>query len=103
MLGCAFFVDVLKPASVLCKVFQDAEICQYQAIESLMKTIKALDKLKATPFNELPTVKKVLTRGKEEPDGSITYQGVDIKTYQAGIEYFEANHADLIECVEICL
>ena len=61
LLGCAFFVDVLKPASVLSKVFQDAEIRLYQALESLMKTKKALDKLKATPFKELPTVKKVLT------------------------------------------
>ena len=69
MLGCAFFIDLLKPASVLCKVLQDAEICVYQAIESMMKTKKALDKLKSTPFKELPTVKKVLTRGKEELDG----------------------------------
>jgi len=61
LLGCAFFVDVLKPASVLSKVFQDAEIRLYQALESLMKTKKALDKLKATPFKEVPTVKKVLT------------------------------------------
>ena len=103
LLGCAFFIDLLKPASILCKVFQDAEICVYQAIESIMKTKKVLDKLKATSFKELPTVKKALTRGKEEPDGSITYQGAEIKRYQAGIEYFEANHTVLIESVEICL
>ena len=55
LLGCASFVDLLKSASVLCKVFQDVEICVYQAIESIMKT---KDKLKAMPFKELPTVKK---------------------------------------------
>ena len=44
-----------------------------------------------------------MTQGKEEPDGSITYQGVDIKRYQAGIKYFEANHTSLIKSVEICL
>ena len=102
LLGCAFFIDLLKPASVLCKVLQDAEICVYQAIESMMKTKKALDKLKSTPFKELPTVKKVLTRGKEL-DGSFTYQGVDIKKYQAGFEYFDANHNSLIESIENCL
>ena len=58
LLGCAFFVVLLKPASVLCKVFQNVEICVYQAIESIMKTKKILDKLKAMPFKELPTVKK---------------------------------------------
>ena len=103
LLGCAFFIDLLKPASVLCKVLRDAEICVYQAIESMMKTKKALDKLKSTPFKELPTIKKVLTRGKEELDGLFTYQGVEIKKYQAGFEYFDANHNTLIESIENCL
>ena len=41
------------------KVLQDTEICVYQAIENVMKTKKALDKLKTIPFKELPTIKKV--------------------------------------------
>ena len=36
----AFFIDLLRPASVLCKVLQDTEICVYLAIESFMKTRK---------------------------------------------------------------
>jgi len=44
-----------------------------------------------------------LVRSKEELDGSIMYQGVAIKRYQAGIKYFEANHTVLIESVKICL
>ena len=62
LLGCALFVDVLKPVSILCKVLQDNEVCVYQAIESTMKTKSVLEKLKATPFKELPTISSVSTR-----------------------------------------
>ena len=103
LLGCAFFIDLLKPASILCKVLQDDEVCVYQAIESTIKTKKALDKLKATPFKELPTIKKILTRGKEEANGSFTYQGIEVKKYKAGMEYFSVNYASFVESVEKCL
>ena len=103
LLGCAFFIDLLKQASILCKVLQDDEDCVYQAIESTMKTKKALNKLKAAPFKELPTIKKVLTRGKEETDGSFTYQGIEIKNYKRGMEYFSVNYASFVESVENCL
>jgi len=46
------FIDLLRPALILCKALQDAEICVYQAIESVMKMKKALDKLKTTPLKE---------------------------------------------------
>uniref|UniRef100_A0A1X7TLB5 HAT C-terminal dimerisation domain-containing protein n=1 Tax=Amphimedon queenslandica TaxID=400682 RepID=A0A1X7TLB5_AMPQE len=39
----------------------------------MMKTKKSLNKMTTTPFEELPTVKKVLGRIKEE-DGNVTYQ-----------------------------
>lgn len=43
LLGCAFFHNLLKPASTLCKVLQEAELCVVQAIESVTKTKKALN------------------------------------------------------------
>ena len=35
LLGCALFLDILKPAAVLCKVLQDDELCVVAAIESI--------------------------------------------------------------------
>jgi len=103
LFGSAFFIDLLRPASILCKVLQDTEICVYLAIESVMKTKKALDKLKTTPFKELPTVKKVMSRGTEGPDGSFTYQGVVVKRYESGFTYLTNNYTSLVEAVESCL
>ena len=41
---------------------------------------KALDKLEVTKFEELPTV-------KQQEDGGVTYQGVNITYYQQGMSF----------------
>ena len=75
ILGCAIFHHLLQPVAHLSKVLQQDQLCVVQAIEVLMKTKKNLDKLKSTPFEELPSVKRffhvlrrtpglLLTRGK---------------------------------------
>ena len=51
----AYFCDLLKPSSTLCKILQE-DVCVVRAIES-MKTSNCGDKLKATNFEDLPTVK----------------------------------------------
>ena len=60
LLGCAVFHDLLKPSAMLCKILQEDELCVVRAIESLLKTKKSMEKLKAAAFEELPTVMKVL-------------------------------------------
>ena len=54
--------EILKPVGILSKVLQNEEICMYELIESMIKTKKNLEKLKATPYIELPAVKKILNR-----------------------------------------
>lgn len=70
MWGCAYFHDLLKPASILCKELQADEVCIVQAIEAVLKTAKNLDKVKAT-------VKVVLLHIEHEGD-CFTYQGADM-------------------------
>ena len=60
VLGCALFHDILKPAAIICKILQYDEICVVSAIESTLKTSKVIESLRSTPFDDLPTVKKVL-------------------------------------------
>ena len=68
-----------------------------------MKTKKALDKLKATSFKELPTIEKVLARSEEEANGCFSYQGIKVKKYKPGMEYFSVNYASFVESLEKCL
>ena len=97
------FHDLLWPCSILCKVLQEEEICVVKAIEAVMKTKKSLEKIKTTPFEDLPSVKKALGRIKHEEDGSVTYQGVELTYYDRARTYLEL-HKDgyYVEALEMC-
>lgn len=63
MEGCKNIVRMclfLKSPSVLCKELQADEVCIVTAIEAILKTVKSMEKVRATPFENLATVKVVL-------------------------------------------
>jgi hypothetical protein len=103
VLGCALFFDILKSLGVLCQVLQADELCVVRAIQSVMKTKKALDKLKATALVEYPTVKKVLQQMKHEEGQSYTYQGIELKEYDSSVSYLESHYVEWVTSIEDCL
>lgn len=88
--GCTVYHDLLKPAANLCKVLQEKVLCVVQAIEAMMKMKEAVDKFKHTAVEDLPTMKKVLMRIKRE-EKWVTYQNVDLKPFEQGLEYVQAH------------
>ena len=103
LLGCALFHDLLRPCSVLCKVLQEEEICVVQVIEAVMKTKKSLEKIKTTPFEDLPSVKKALGRIKHEEGGSVIYKGVELTYYDRARTYLELHKDEYVEALETCV
>ena len=78
-------------------------MCVVGAIEALLKTSAANEKVKSTPFEELPTVKKILSQIKQEY-GSVTYQGAEVTKYdQAIMVFLKSNHAEYVELFQACL
>ena len=102
IIGCAFFHDLLRPAANLCKALQANEVCVVGAIEALLKTSAANEKVKSTAFQELPTVKKVLSRIKHE-SGSVSYQGVDLTKHNPSLEFLKSHHHEYVDSVQACL
>ena len=102
LLGCAYFHDLLKPASILCKVLQEDEVCIVSAIEAILKTAKNFEKVKSTPVDNLTTVKVVLSRVTNEND-TTTYQGADLKNFTQAVSFFKANHSQYCGLVQDCL
>ena len=99
LLGSALFHDLLKPSATMCKVLQEDELCVVRAIESVLRTKRSMDKVRESPFEELPTVKKVLERIQQE-DGTVSYQTAELKLYEAGLEYFKSHHVEWVEAIE---
>ena len=82
LLGCAIFHDLLKPAAILCKVLQQDDVCVVEAVEAILKTSKAIEKLASTSFDDIPTVKMVSSRRVHNADGSTTYQEANMTKHE---------------------
>ena len=102
LVGCAFFSDLLKPASILCKVLQKDIICVLSAIEAFLKTKKSIEKIRDTPFDDLPTVKTIRARIKVDTSGT-SYQGAEITHFDQALQYYRSNYSNFVECVLECL
>ena len=100
-MGCAFFHDLLKPCSVLSKVLQDEELNIIDSIEAIMKTNKAIERIKTFNLEDLPTVSLVMSRvqGHEE----VIYQGCELVNYEVGVEYFRSHKGQLVDAILVCL
>ena len=103
LLGSAFFHDLLKPAAILCKALQEDEVCVVRTAEALIKAVKMINTLKTTRFEELPTVKKVLSRVTVEDKGNISYQSVDVMKHDLAVAYLKSNSTNYMESVLSCL
>ena len=102
VLGCVFFHDILKPAALMCKSLKYDEVCVVSAIESTLKASKVIESLRCTPFDELPTVKKVLGRVQHE-GGERKYQGVMLTKFEEGVSFLRSHKNDIVEKVTTCL
>ena len=68
----------------------------------MLKMKKSMDKMKVTVFEDLPTVKKVLTRVQHERR-SVTYQAAELKMYDQALVFMNTQYEEWVEAVEGCL
>ena len=73
--------------------------CVVSAIESILKTNNAIEKVKATGVENLPTVRMVCSWVKQEG----TYQGADLTSYSEAVAYFTAHHHEYTDSILACL
>ena len=102
LLGCAYFYDLLRPLSVLCKALQADEVCVVRAMESLLKTGAAIERVRETAVEDLPTLKKVCSRVKQE-GSTYTHQGADLTGYTEAIAFLAAHHQEHADTILACL
>ena len=100
--ACAMFHDLLKPAATLCKVMQYDEISIVEAIEAVMKSSRTMEKLMATNFHDLPTVKKISAALKRDENGSY-YQEAKITNLEDGVAYLQEHKDAYIAAIQACL
>lgn len=99
LLGSAFFHNLLKPAAFLCKALQEHEVCVMCATEALIKVVKMVNTLKTTQFEDLPTVKKFMSRVTVDNKGNVSHQSIDVMKHDLAIAFLKANSTSYMESV----
>lgn len=94
MLGCALYVDILKPPSILSLSLQGSRLDIVLGIKNILKSVTALKNLAKQDALEWPTVKLLLGR-IQEVDGEMLYQGATVKNYT--LECREKTKRDAVE------
>ena len=80
LLGCALFIDLLTPCSIISKEMQIDDVDILSALNSLLRTIKEIDKLSSKSLDQWPTYAATLKKVKVE-EGKETYQCQQIKKF----------------------
>ena len=107
LLGCALFHDILKPYAILCKYFQVNELPVVSAIESILKSRAAMNLIKSTEFEALPSVRMVLLRLTDDVSSCgnevKTYQCVEVVKTEEAIAFFKIKYQGYVDSVLACL
>ena len=104
LLACALFADLLKPVAILSKSLQYT-VNIVGAIEGILKTKNSIENLKATAFDDLPSVKKVMScvqHSADESSTETTYQGTKITHYETAAAYLREHKNEFMEGVLDC-
>ncbi len=100
ILWCALFHYLLKPCSILSKALQDDNVSIIDAIQGVVKTNKSIEQLKATSWDDFPSVKKVISRITTSQDGISTYQATN---FAQGLAHLRTINDQLVDSVVTCL
>ena len=71
-------------------------------MEAILKTNKNIQNLKATNFDNLPTVRKVTSRN-QDTDDEATYQGMQITCYKEAVTFFRLHKDEFVKLISVCL
>ena len=92
VLGCALYVDILKPAVILSLCLQDSELDVVAVIKSILKSSASLKNLSKTEPTEWPTVKLVQGCISSEGEDKV-YQGTCLSNYNTSSQKQSIQHA----------
>ena len=99
LIGCAMYVEALKPASLLSLSLQKEGADIVNSIENTLKSVKALKSLSELAPVEWPTVKLVMRRLKDVGTQK-EYQGVALQNFDCVLEQCKKHVLDDISRLE---
>ena len=104
LLGCALFVDLLKPCASFSKSMQNEEIDILGALQGLLKTIKEVENLGKTSLEQWPTYSSTIAKCvEEEGDSDTVYQLQHLKRFNEAKDYYSSKYdycSHVTQCIK---
>ena len=98
----ALFIEILTPAKLLSKCFQDDSIDVVGSINLIQRIKGQLQRIEQKRFDELPTVKRTTDKIKEE-DGKYIFHGIVLRGYVKAHETTERAKNELVRLVKVSI
>ena len=104
IIGCAFYVDVLYPCSILSKALQNDNLDILSALTGILRAMKELDKFSLTAIDQWPTYASIIAKCTQDPDTEhYLYQSQELKNFTAATLYYTNHAADICERVSVSI
>ena len=100
LLNVALFIDVLSPAAILSKAFQDNVIDSVGTIHNVKRSKQSLDQLMSKAFEDLPSVKHVFNKLVTTETTRI-YQGIEfpVQNFEKAVNDVKSMKNTVIESI----
>ena len=102
LLGCALFVDLLTPCTILSKVMQCDDLDILAVLTSLLKSVKEVDKLSTTQLDRWPTYAATLLKCTNN-DGAMYYQSQKLVHFDAAKTHYASAYKTYCSKVSDCI
>jgi len=102
LMGCALFVDILSPCSILSKVMQHDDLDILSVLSSMLRSVKEIEKLSMTSLDKWSTYAATLAKCTVN-DGTTTYQSQNLKGFVEAKAYFSNHYREYCSKVNGCL
>ena len=103
VLGCALYVDLLKPCAIFSTAMQSKEVDILGAMNGVVKTLRELEKLSQKPLDEWPLYAATVAKCMHDEDEGRMYQSQTLKRFSEATTYYSTKCEELCQRVGECI
>ena len=96
----SLFLEILSPAKILSKGFQEQDIDVVKTVDYLKRANRQFARIKDKEYYELPSVKRFMSKVETSDHGVTTFNGIEMKDFENALGVLEVSKNEIVELIE---
>ena len=96
----SLFLEILSPAKILSKGFQEEQIDVEKTVDYLIRANGQFAHIKYKEYYELPSVKRFMGKVETSEHGVTTFHGIEMKDFENALGVLEVSKNEIVELTE---